>query len=201
MVMTVFSVFAVIYLAFRWRHLNGEWCSARPSTRHMIQGTFAIWLLGLLVAWYAPLDVLDISALARTYTNVIGFVFPIGYYSSKSGFSQVSILYNSIIWPSLPVLFILSWRYMATWKNGLLAKPSNKMTIADKVFLLFIGAPLFLVLGLFLLFFFHGGDTRNVAFGSSRIELGIWGLLIPTGVAGFIAMGLGALKKAISGKL
>lgn len=201
MVMTVFAIFVLIYLVFRWKHLKGEWNSARLSTRHMTRLTFAIWLLGLLVAWHAPLDVLDTYTIARSYTNIIGYVFPLDVYSSKSNYPQVSTLYNSIAWPLLPVLFVLSWRNILTWRGGVFSKDKSKLSISDHIILTFLAGPFFLVVGIFLLVAFHGGDTRNASFGSSRMDLALWGLTIPIGVAFFIAVGIASFKKSFLGKL
>lgn len=200
MVMTIFVVFAAIYVVFRWQHLRNEWNLARLSTKHMVLLVLVIWLIGLLVAWYAPQDVLARNAIAKIYTDIIGLIFPLARYSSRSAFPQVSMLYNAIVWPLLPVLILLCWRFFVSRKSGLLAKKKSEMKIRHYLFLLFVSAPLFVFLGLVALFFWHGGDTRNVEFGSSRIDLGWYGVLGPMSAALCLVLGVASFKKALTGK-
>ncbi len=201
MVMTVFAVFGAIYLMFRWQHMRNEWNLARLSTKCMILVVLAIWLLGLLVAWHVPQDVLSKNVIAKTYTDIVGLIFPLDRYSSKSAFPQVSMLYNAFVWPLLPVLILLCWRFFSSRKSGLLAKRKSEIKIQHYLFLLFISAPLFIALGLIVLFYWHGGDTRNVAFGSSRVELGWYGIIGPMGAALCFVLGAASLKKVFTGKL
>lgn len=162
---------------------------------------FLLWLIGLLVGWFVPIDILDRSSLAKTYVEIVSLVFPIQQYALKSHYPQVAQLYNAIIWMAFPWLFALQWQYLKTRKRGLLIKPANELRIRDRLFLLGFVSPFFLFWGCAALFLWNGNDTRLTAFASSRIQLGLLGLAIPWAAAMFMCWSIASIKKAILGKL
>lgn len=160
-----------------------------------------LWLIGLLVAWFAPIDVVERFSLANAYVKTISLVFPIQQYAQKSHYPQVAQLYNAIVWVAFPWLFALQWQYLKTRKRGLLIKPDAELRIRDRLFLVGFAAPFCAGLAYVALFHWIGNDTRLVSFASSRIQLGLLGLAIPWGAAIFSCWAIASIKKSILGKL
>jgi len=139
-----------------------------------------IWgthLIGALVAWFAPLDVLDQSAALRSFTDLMGGIFPtvVGYKKS-SKFPQVSALYFSLMFLLGPIWL---WKSLTTLRHTLLRAEARIWTLPR-----FVRAPLVIVfsglifVGLALASFFlnPGYDFHVMPINSSRFALGIWGV-------------------------
>lgn len=167
----------------------------------MIQASLLIWLVGLLVTLLSPADIINSSSIAKTYVDLIKIVLPINEYSKRSTFPQVTILYNAIIWILWPILFLLCWRFLTNRKTGLLSISKENIGFGHHIFLVFVSGPIFVLLGLAAFTFWHGGDTRNFAFGSSRVELGLYGIIVPMSSALCLALGIASFKKSLTGKL
>lgn len=170
----------------------------RSSTLKMILAVAGIWLFGLVIAVYAPEDILDESIIARTYVDAVKWCWPLmGQYVQKSKFPQLAMLYNSVVWLALPLLAILTWRYLKTRKTGLLVK--EQLTIMEHL-LLILACLFYAAIGAVFLFFWNGTNTRLVDFASSRLSLGLWGMAIPFGAAAFLIPVFACAKKIFTGK-
>lgn len=170
----------------------------RRSSKQMLFAVGVIWLLGLLIALYAPNDVLARSWLARTYVDAFEFLWPLlRGYAQKSAFQEVALLYNSVVWLSLPLWAVLVWRYLKTRNSGLLVK--DKLSIVNWIALL-LGASFYAAIGVVFLIFWNGTATRLVDFAGSRLSLGVWGMVPPFGVAVFLTPVAASLKKLVTGR-
>jgi len=143
-----------------------------------------IWgthLIGALVAWFAPLDVLDQSAALRSFTDLMGGIFPtvVGYKKS-SKFPQVSALYFSLMFVLGPIWF---WKTLSISRRTV-RQPSGKIWSLPRPLrvpvVLLLGGALFIGLPAFQLFFNPGYDLHVMPISSSRLSLGIWGPLHTT---------------------
>ena len=143
-----------------------------------IWGTF---LMGALVAWFAPLDVLDQSAALRSFTELMGQIFPpvVGYKKS-SKFPQVSALYFSLMFLLGPIWF---WKHLSISRHTV-RQPSGKIWSLPRPLrvplVILLGGALFIGLPAFQLFLNPGYDFHVMSISSSRPSLGIWGPLLTT---------------------
>ncbi len=170
----------------------------RRSTVWLLCAVGGIWLLGFLIANYAPEDVLTRSAVARGYVDLVVECWSrMAQYAQKSKFPQVALLYNAVVWLSLPMQVVLVWRYLKTRQTGLLVKPRLKVT---EYFVLMVACLFYAAIGVVFLFFWNGSDVRTVNFASSRQSLGIFGMGIPFGVAASLTPVVASAKKMLTGK-
>ena len=137
-----------------------------------------IWgthLIGALVAWFAPLDVLDQSAALRSFTEVMGGIFPtvVGYKKS-SKFPQVSALYFSLMFLLGPIWF---WKSLTTLRHTLFRTDGKIWSLPRLLrvpLVIFLSGALFIGLPVFQVFLNPGYDLHIMPINSSRASLGIW---------------------------
>jgi hypothetical protein len=116
-------------------------------------------------------------------------------------------LYNAVVWPALPIHYALWWAWLKNAQGRSDAgydvpmfRMKPKLSSADRILLGVLG-PVFLILGVGMFIYFDGGNTRLVNFGTSRVQLAIFGALGPITSAAGICVGLAGLKKAALGRL
>lgn len=169
------------------------------SYRMMFIAVLIVWFLGFLVGAFVPTTVLTDSWALQRYVSAMSFVVdPKGLISSKSAFPEVTTLYHSIVCWSFPFWFLVWWKWMNSQigigKTDMIFK--SRLSIWNRLVVL-----LLLPLWLFLTYAFtlnHGGDTRLVAFGTSRLQLAIFGMAIPAGMAGTLALALFSIKRVFT---
>jgi hypothetical protein len=173
----------------------------RPRSGAFLFGCIAaLWAAGFGIATLASSDVLEQSALLRKYVAIMApLADPRGLMGTRSSFPQVTALYYSVIcWSAVPWLAIW-WRWMVqqigTNKTDMLFKAH--LSLGNRAALLIL-TPLWLALAYAFIFLNHGGDTRLVAFGTSRIQLGLLGMVFYIGVAGLLAITAFSIKRAIA---
>jgi hypothetical protein len=158
-------------------------------------------LLGFIVAMTCADNVLSQSPLLMAYVHMVAFVFPIEHYVSRSNFGDMARLYNAIVWPMLPLYFVIVWNWLKGRQGkdpAPLFRIGSDFTVSTRI-LLIVLSPLWLLIGCAGVVYMHGGDTRLVNFGTSRVQLAMLGWLMPFASAAGFATGLGSIKKAISG--
>jgi hypothetical protein len=160
----------------------------------------AIWFAGFITATYAPTTVLTDYWLARTFASMMSFVAtPLGQSASRSSFPEVSALYYSIIWWSFPWWLLIWWKWansqVGVSKTGILFKA--RLSLLNRFWFLVL-VPLWFFLAYAGFRLNHGGDARLVSLGSSRLQLGIFGLGIPAGVAGALVFAFFSIKRAFT---
>ncbi len=149
----------------------------------------AMWCVGIFIAIFAPIDILEKAPLLKTYVNqILRLISSEGKLGSQSNFPQVTQLYYALLVWTIPFFFIISHSWMMTRvakdRDGLLFK--ERLSMANKVWLI-------LLLPIWVAFIYfaslnHGGDTRLVSFGASRWALGLFGIAFPLGVAAMMAV-------------
>lgn len=156
-----------------------------------------LWMSGIFVALFAPLDVLTGSELLG---GLCGFLFSLidmcDLILMKSSFPEVSVVYFFIIWLSFPFWFLVLWRWMLRQVGGrgggLIFK--ENLSPANKVALIFI-SPIWVFLLYVVVVLYDGGDSRLFKLGSSRIQLGFWGMVVPASTAALCSLVIFTMKR------
>lgn len=139
-----------------------------------------IWgshLLGALIAWFAPDNVLSVWPFLKSLTGPIDTVFPIvGNYASRSQFPEVTELYFAVMSIVAPL-----WAYRA-WQNPRFMfnqQEFEKRVVRNGlpfiIFAWFVVALFFPLLALFGLFVNPGYDFNVMPINRSRLALGFFG--------------------------
>jgi hypothetical protein len=167
--------------------------------RAILIAILTIWLLGLFVGIFAPADVLSSTPFLQEYVSAISFISnPKGLIAARSTFPEVSALYHATVIWSLPLWILLSWKWMSdqlkTNKTDMLFKPT--LTIGNK-FLLILLLPIWLLLTYAGFSLNHGGDTRIFAFGTSRMQLAIFGMALQICIAITFSIAIFSVKRLI----
>ena len=131
------------------------------------------WLAGLMAALFVPENILSASPALTLLVDVFSFAFPIKQFSSKSSFHDAAVVYYLVTLPSFPFLC----RLTSTWLHK---TPKRGVIVSLK---LFFGAIVFGSLFPIWWFLFFGQDTRYFNLGSSRLDLGVFGMFWPANVA------------------
>lgn len=166
----------------------------RPAPTRMPRWPWAViaalWLAALGIGLFAPHQVLvDVAAL-RAYEALVSHVSnPAGLLGTKSTFPQVTRLYHAVVIWSFPAWLVACW----TWMNRQIGPDRTdllfklRLSTANRLFML-LTLPLWLGLAYASLAMNHGGDTRLVAFGTSRLQLALFGMLWPAIGAALLAL-------------
>lgn len=169
---------------------------------------FVIWGFSLAAALWAPLDIMDRSSLLRMYASFKRETLGMPGFD-KSSFPGLSELYFSIIWLTAPFIFVLFFIFHNE-KIGVILPHAKKPKLLAKITLNFmdkIKIAIMIILFSPLLsigVFNRGQDIRMISLGTSRLELGLFGIIVP-----FVCMlilstmifGLSRIIKIDSGKL
>jgi hypothetical protein len=173
--------------------------SAFSTYRIMFAAVLVIWVLGFLVGGFASTAVLTENSTLQAYVSAMSFVAnPKGLISSKSTFPEITALYYSIVCWSFPFWFSIWWK----WMNGQVGVSKTDMIFKAHLSLgnrlvVFLLLPLWI----FLTYAFtlnHGGDTRLVAFGTSRLQLATFGMAFPAGMAGTLVLAIFSIKRVFT---
>jgi hypothetical protein len=188
-------------------HSQLEASGRHDKTQWLVWIAFLDALLGFVVITVGSDDILGRHSWLNGYVQLIGHIFPLEQYVSRSPFGDVARLYNAIVWPALPVHFALLWTWFRKSEgrpearyDAPLFRVKPRLTVANRI-LLAVLAPVFLILGVGALLYWHGGDTRLVHFGTSRMQLAVLGILGPVSSATGLSLGCAALKKALFGRI
>jgi hypothetical protein len=160
-----------------------------------------IWgthLMGALVAWFAPLDVLDQSAALRSFTDLMGEIFPpvVGYKKS-SKFPQVTALYFSLMFLLGPIWL---WKGLTKLQYALIREDApmwKRPRFVRASFVIVVWGLVWPGLALFGLFFNPGYDFHVVPINSSRFALGMWGVFFTLYPWLFPAVYVASVKRAL----
>lgn len=142
--------------------------------------------VGAGIALLSPDDVISRSAVLSWYVGWLKDFFPLERFAKDSSFKQVTMFYQSIVFYSYPLIFVMVWRYLLTRKRGLLTKKS--VSLGERAILLFFSFPLGAALTLVFCMYYSGGDTRLIKFGTSRLALA-WCGTIPFWAVAFFSVG------------
>ena len=150
-----------------------------------------LWLAGGLVALFVPEDVLDMAVIRSYLSLVLPFANPKGLMASRSDFPQVTLVYNAVVVWSLPAWVAVWWK----WMNGQVGRDESGILFRRRLSLgnrlgLVVLLPLWMGLAYAGLTLNHGGDARLFAFGTSRVQLALFGMASP--LAGATALVLAA---------
>lgn len=141
-------------------------------------------LLGAVFAWFAPVDVLDQSALLRRFVEWVGSIYrPLGRYASKSSFPQVTAVYFAAMFVHAPLHMFFVGRYY----RSTLPDRRGKVTASPaRIWLCFL-----VLCPVAIIYFLHWDPGRALAITpvhDSRLALGLVGWLYAGGL-GFILLG------------
>ena len=166
--------------------LRGQGTTYRP----LFIAILAIWFLGFAVGAFAPTTVLADNWVLHQYVSAMSFIAnPKGLMAARSTFPEVSALYHAVICWSLPFWFLVWWKWMNSQvgvdKTSMIFKV--KLSLWNRLVLLLL-MPLWLFLTYAGFNLNHGGDTRMIAFGTSRLQLAIFGMGFQVGVTGSLAL-------------
>ena len=165
--------------------------------RSLFIGIGVIWIVSFIVGAFAPTTVLSDNWVLQNYVSAMSFIAnPRGLVTTRASYPEVTALFHSITCWSLPLWFLVAWK----WMNGQLGV--NKTDMLFKVHLS-IGNRLTLLILLPLWFFVifigvvlnHGGDTRLISFGTSRTQLAVFGMSWQCLVASSLAVAFFSLKR------
>lgn len=172
-----------------------------PSTRTGVAFviTCITYIVAGLVALFAPDTVLTDNGLLRVYADAVTNIVDVrGNNYGRSSFPEVSKLYHSIAMLSVPfwICIWLGWMRRSVGRNsrGLLFR--KKLTLFHRIVLLAM-VPIFMLLA-YAFLLNHGGDTRLVSFGTSRIQLATFGMMFEMGMTGTFCMSLFGLWRAVT---
>lgn len=172
------------------------------SFRAVMMLIFVIWVVGALIALLAPLDIIASNAFARLFVSMTSSVFnPSGLLGKKSDFPEVSIFYFSVVWLSFPLWFMLAWR----WAKQMVGNPKSKGGIVFKVrlsifdrLLIIAFTPLWILIAHSAYFFNLGQNIWLLDFGTSRLHLGLFGIIVPAGVGFLLACAIFGVCRSLS---
>lgn len=165
--------------------------------RNLFIGIIVIWFLGFMVATFASITVLADNWALQKYVFVMSFVAnPRGLIATRSTYPEVSVLYHAIVFWSLPLWLLVWWKWMNSQlglnKTDMLFKA--RLSFGNRLTLLIL-LPLWVFLTFAGFSLNHGGDTRMIAFGTSRLQLAVFGMAFQLGVAGTLAVTLFSIKR------
>ncbi|MGH8616561.1 MAG: hypothetical protein ACREUW_02635 [Burkholderiales bacterium] len=153
-----------------------------------------IFLLGVIIALFAPTDIVDRLPRVRQISIPLSQVFPpIEWYIKKSSFPQVTELYFTVMWLLSPLSFYWMGKDLAIEpKIG-----EWKKTLEERVIVLTIGRILFVLILIPLLllggwYFNQGYDFLWLPVNSSRFALATGGYLL-AGTGGWWVLQFGVL--------
>lgn len=176
------------------------WRGGGTTYRFLFVCIGVIWLLGLLVGLFAPITILSDNWVLQAYVSAMVFVTnPKGLMGTKSLYPEVSALYYAITIWSLPLWTLVSWK----WMNSQVGSNKTDMifkvhlSIANRLTLLLL-LPLWIFLTYAGFSLNHGGDTRMIAFGTSRLQLAVFGVAIQVSVALTLSVALFSAKRFFS---
>lgn len=139
-------------------------------------------LAGLLIALYAPENILDQLPVLKPFTQLMSTIFPpIEYYALKSKFPQVSELYFSLMWVFSPLHFYYlnadfraqRFEWARKWKRIEFDVPYHGFKqYANRIFITVFLMPVLIIVGLF---YNKGYDFNLLPINSSRTALGLFG--------------------------
>lgn len=163
----------------------------------LLIGIVAIWFLGFIVGVFAPTTVLADNWALQKYVSAMSFVAnPRGLIATKSTYPEVSALYHAVVFWSLPLWLLVWWKWMNSQlglnKTDMIFKA--RLSFGNRLTLLIL-LPLWVFLAFAGFGLNHGGDTRMVAFGTSRIQLAMFGMAVHLGVAGMLTVTLFSIKR------
>jgi len=100
----------------------------------------------LLIALFAPIDVLDRFSYAKELTNWMTAKWPLlAVHANSTKHQQVALLVNCLTVAAVPVMAVV-WFIQMTHNFPLLIKRSRlqSISIGQRLFVIFLGAPFFL---------------------------------------------------------
>lgn len=158
------------------------------------------WFLGLLVALFLPEDVLSTSSVVALFVHVVSYLLPVDRFASNNTFYDVAAVYYSVTLVGFPFACrLVSNAIRDNPRRGILHLDRERFSF--KHYLASFSVSIFFAL-FFLVwwFLFSGEDTRFFKSGSSRLELGIFGMFIQVTAAALITMSFLIIKKVMVGR-
>jgi hypothetical protein len=148
-----------------------------------------LWCAGLMAALFSPTDVLDKSKALKIFVDaVLSWINPRGNLGSRSNFPQITQLYYALVAWAIPFFVVIFNSWMQTRvgrdRGGLLFR--KNLAMPCKLFVVLL-LPIWVAL-IYFASLNHGGDTRLFLLGSSRLALGVFGVLISLGVGALFAL-------------
>lgn len=116
------------------------------STRILWAVILLIWLLAIVITNNVYQH--GAGELLKIYIDCIEHVILINTYASQSSFPDAARAYHSIIWWTLPMFIIISYRYLIGL-NGIFIKPRKELSLGSYFTMIFYG--------LFFTFFAYAG--------------------------------------------
>ncbi len=161
---------------------------------------FVIWLLGFLVGVFASTTVLTDNRALQKYVSAMSFIAnPKGLIATKSTFPEVSAMYHAVVCWGLPFWFLVWLKWMNSQvgvsKTGVLFK--TNLSWWNRLLLLLL-VPFWLIMIYVVFNFNHGGDTRMIEFGTSRLQLALFGMGFQLCIAGMLAIVFFSLNRSIA---
>jgi hypothetical protein len=159
-----------------------------------------VWILGAFVGVLAPETVLTDNVMLQNYVSAISIVTdPKHLIGTKSSFPEVSTLYHSVVYWGFPFSLLLWWCWMNEQlqnnKTDMIFKPT--LSFGNRLTILLL-LPLWLFLTYVSFNLNHGGDTRIIAFGTSRIQLALFGMVFQFGMTGMLVLSIFSVKRLLT---
>jgi len=159
-------------------------------------------LLGAMVAWFAPLDVLERVPVLQGLVDAVGrFYLPLERYVGKSSFPQVTALYFALMVLHAPLhLLYIGREYTRTFEKRraqILASPENARIAA------WIGNGILLPFAIVYSLYWDPGRVLAITpLHDSRFALGLTGWLYAGGAAFMLLGSIGySIHERLTGKL
>ena len=154
-----------------------------------------------MVAFFAPVDILTRTDIFGKYCD---FFFKIlntcNLHYAGSSFPEVATVYFFIIWFSFPFWFFILWAWMLSQigKGGGGVIFKKNLNAINKVALICL-LPIWFFLLYVVVVLYGGGDSRLFALGSSRMQLGLWGMAVPASAAALSSLIVFTIKRVLRG--
>jgi hypothetical protein len=159
-----------------------------------------VWVIGLGMALLSPDDVLTRFGLLDKAVDLVSLFTPARRFSAQAALPDVAALYFAIMWLATPVMMVmmLAWTRHSPRRGALQMRRSELRLRHWLAYLLYVP----LLSGAFvLLWIYYGGqDTRFFDIGTSRVQLGLYGFLVPFSCTAMLMMVFLMLRQTIRGR-
>jgi hypothetical protein len=176
-----------------------------------------IWLAGLLIALWLPENALDRYPAVAVFVHLVSYIFPVDRYTQGTIFHDVAAVYYSVTCLALPFASRLIFNGLRNhiyyyrkhhYRHGV---PKYKTLYMDREqlqfgdYLLCIFQLIVFTLVFLMAWFYNGQDLHSERYsvfmniGTSRLDLGLFGMFFPVVGVMCLSMELLLIKKLITG--
>ena len=159
----------------------------RPFYLFRQPAAITIYVIGLAIAVFAPLDIMDRLPWMRVLSVPLSELFPpIYYYAKKSYFPQVTELYFTVMWLLSPPTLYWVWRWFPEVARISKEDLRSPIKFAFRYFFFLVVGVIIVIPALIIMTWFlnEGYEFIWMPVKSSRWALGIFGYFL-AGVGGW----------------